>query len=126
MNRTQAAPFEALLRARRAGLLEQLANLRGGQVGRAEASADHFDRPEDSTAQVNTARDLEFALDAHETAELALVEAALHRIETDGYGLCGDCGREIPPARLRATPEAWRCIDCQTKLEKKERSGLLS
>ena len=44
------APFKAQLLAQRTSLLEQLGNLRGGVVGRAEASADHFAREQDSTA----------------------------------------------------------------------------
>jgi DnaK suppressor protein len=111
------APYLAQLLAQRASLLEQLITLRGGAVGRAEASADHFGRPEDSTAQVSTARDLEFALDARETAELSQVEAALGRIEAGTYGQCIDCGMEIPAERLHAAPAASRCIACQEKAE---------
>ncbi|NPU84388.1 MAG: hypothetical protein HPY65_07850 [Syntrophaceae bacterium] len=35
---------------------------------------------------------------------------------TDGR-ICIDCEGEIEPERLKAVPEAVRCIDCQTKLE---------
>lgn len=111
------APFKEQLLAQRASLLEQLASLRGGTVGRAEASADHFGRPEDPVAEVSNARELEFALDARETAELDLVEEALSRIEAGTYGQCIDCGVEIPAARLHAAPEAPRCIACQEKAE---------
>lgn len=95
----------------------QLANLRGGNVSRAEASAAHFGSIEDSTAQVNTARDLEFAMDAHETDEQNQVMAALMRIENGTFGQCVDCGIQIPMARLQATPAAARCIACQEKVE---------
>ena len=111
------APFKEQLLAQRTSLLEQLRNLRGGDVGRVEASAEHFGRQEDSTAQVNTARELEFAMDARESAELNLVEAALRRMEAGTYGQCVDCGVEIPAARLHAAPEASRCIACQQKAE---------
>lgn len=110
-------PFKDQLLAQRASLLEQLRSLRGGSVGRAEASADHFGQPEDSPAQVNTARDLEFALDAHESAELDQIDAALQRIEAGTYGQCIDCGVQIPAARLHAAPEAARCVPCQEKTE---------
>lgn len=43
------------LLAQRASLRGQLVSLRGGEVGRAEASAEHFGHSEDSTAQTNTA-----------------------------------------------------------------------
>ncbi|MFZ4480161.1 MAG: TraR/DksA family transcriptional regulator [Rhodoferax sp.] len=110
-------PFEKQLLAQRSSLLEQLASLRGGSVGRAEASAEHFGRPEDSDAQVNSARDLEFALDERESAELRLLDAALDRIKAGTYGQCLDCGEDIPAARLHAAPEAARCLACQQKAE---------
>ena len=118
MSTTLNPSFKERLLAQRASLQEQLNSLRGGTVGRAEASADHFQRPEDSTAQVNSARELEFALDEHESAELRLVDAALARIEAGTYGQCIDCGVEIPAARLQAAPEALRCIACQEKVER--------
>ncbi len=117
MNTKITAPFQQQLLAQRANLLEQLANLRGGAVGRAQASAEHFERAEDSEAQVNSARDLEFALDERETAELRLLDAALERIKAGTYGRCIDCGADIPAARLHAAPEAARCLACQEKVE---------
>ncbi len=117
MSTQLTAPFKNLLLARRATLLDQLASLRGGDKSRAEASADHFNRPEDSTAQVNTARELELTLDDRETGELDLVADALNRIEAGTYGQCVDCGMAIPAARLLVAPEASRCIACQEKAE---------
>ncbi len=112
------APFQELLLAHRTSLLEQLASLRGGSIGRAEASAEHFGHAEDSDAQVNSARDLEFALDERETAELRQLDAALERIKAGSYGECIDCGEVIPAARLHAAPQAARCIGCQEKRER--------
>lgn len=117
MNIRSIAPYKERLLAQRASLHEQLQTLRGGDMGRVEASADHFGGHPDSTAQTHTARDLELALDAHESAELDQVEAALQRIENGNYGQCSDCGVAIPSARLDAAPEAPRCMDCQEKTE---------
>lgn len=117
MKITALSPFKDQLLAQRASLLAQLNTLRGGTVGRAQASADHFGQPEDTPAQLNTARDLEFALDAHESAELDCIEAALQRIDSGTYGQCVDCGTPIPVARLHAAPEAARCLPCQEKTE---------
>src|ERR1043165_4396242 len=50
--------------------------------------------------------------------ELRGLEAAHERIENGGDGECVDCGRDIGFERLRATPIAIRCIDCQTRHEK--------
>ena len=113
----QTTLFKAELLARHATLQAQLAVLRGGPVGRAEASASHFANSEESPAQASTERDLELALDAHESAELAAVNAALQRIELGTYGHCVDCGESIAEARLKATPDAARCIGCQQASE---------
>ena len=110
--------FKKQLLAQRASLLAQLSSLRGGSVGRAEASAEHLGRnAELDNGQISSARDLELALDDRETTEIRLVNAALARIEAGTYGLCIDCGVEIPLARLHAAPEAPRCIVCQEKIE---------
>lgn len=118
MSTQLTAPFKKQLQEQRTSLLAQIASLRGGTIGRAEASADHFGgQSEDSRAQASTERDLEFALDARESAELDAIDAALKRIEDGVYGVCTDCGVDIPAARLHAAPETPRCIDCQDKFE---------
>ncbi len=117
------APFKQQLLQQRSTLLAQLASLRGGNVGRAQASAEHFGgQKEDSRAQLETERELEFTLDARESAELDAVDAALKRIEAGTYGVCTDCGTDIPAARLHAAPETPRCIGCQDKLEHSRRA----
>jgi DnaK suppressor protein len=118
MSTRNTATYKQQLQTQRATLLSQLASLRGGQVGRAEASAAHFgEREPDSRAQMESERGLEFTLDARESAELDAIDAALRRIETGDYGVCTDCGTEIPGARLQAAPETPRCIVCQDRLE---------
>ncbi len=117
MDQRLISPFKKQLLEQRDSLLGQIASLRGGNIGRAQASADHFGQSEDSRAQTVSERDLEFALDARETAELAAVDAALIRIENGSYGVCTDCGVDIPAPRLHAAPEAARCIDCQQIIE---------
>ncbi|MBV9545280.1 MAG: TraR/DksA C4-type zinc finger protein [Chloroflexi bacterium] len=49
--------------------------------------------------------------------ESAQVHDAL-RARADGtYGTCRECGRQIPPERLEARPEATLCVECQRRLE---------
>ena len=45
--------------------------------------------------------------------EAEQVEAARRARETGTYGVCQRCGRQIPPERLAARPEATLCLDCQ-------------
>jgi DnaK suppressor protein len=113
----QKQAFLQQLEGMRAQLLSQIAQQRGGAKGRAEVATEHFAHSEDSPAQVNTARDLEFALNEHEIAELNAIDAALQRLHEGTYGVCVDCDATIAQARLEATPQAARCIHCQEKVE---------
>ena len=118
MTPQQANPYRQQLLVMRSSLLEQMNVQRGGVLGRAQAAADHFERREDSSAQVATERELEFAIGERETDELAMLDAALARIEAGTYGACTDCGIDIPAPRLLASPEVPRCIQCQEKVER--------
>ena len=117
MTPQQATPYRQQLLDMRTSLLAQMSEQRGGLLGRAQAAADHFERREDSSAQVATERELEFAIGERETNELAMIDAALARIEAGTYGECIDCGIDIPAQRLQASPEVPRCISCQEKVE---------
>jgi DnaK suppressor protein len=118
MNTQQLQNFKRQLTAMRTDMLAQLAQLRGGEVGRAQASAAHFGGSEDNRAQRITDLDLEFALDAHESAALGQIDAALERLEAGTYGDCRDCGSAIAMARLQAAPQAMRCVGCQEAFER--------
>ena len=55
------------------------------------------------------------ALEANLREQLRDTEEALRRFEEGTYGVCTNCGREIPLERLEAMPHASRCLDCQRK-----------
>lgn len=52
------------------------------------------------------------------------VDAALERIRDGSFGICTDCGGEINIERLRAYPTAKRCVDCQTRHEKRHAGNI--
>jgi len=120
MHPKQLETFKQQLQTERQEIRAQLARLRGGDVDRSEASQQHFGHAEDSRAQVATEREVEFAMDEHESAAIRAIDAALRRIESGGYGECVDCGVDIPLARLQASPHSLRCIACQEKHEQSE------
>jgi len=64
-------------------------------------------------------RDL--ALRDRATTQLALVDAALARLEAGTFGACLRCGRPIASARVEALPWAAYCIDCQRAVDRGER-----
>lgn len=44
--------------------------------------------------------------------QLALVDAAIERIEEGTYGLCTSCRKQIPEERLEVLPWAATCVPC--------------
>jgi RNA polymerase-binding transcription factor DksA len=58
------------------------------------------------------AAEVEVGLITGEARLLGEVLAALDRINTETFGTCEDCGRQIPQARLDAVPYARQCIRC--------------
>lgn len=109
--------FRQKLLGERQALLDRIAQQRGGRVSRVEMAAEHDVRASDARAQATTEIGEEFAMNEHETAELAAIDAALERLARGLYGQCSDCGVAIAPARLSAYPMALRCIDCQSAAE---------
>lgn len=49
-----------------------------------------------------------------------LIAAHRARSVAQGDGRCETCSEPIPAARLKAEPDALRCVECQTLFERKE------
>jgi DnaK suppressor protein len=109
--------FAQQLRQRRADLIAQIREQRGGKVGRAQTTTDPHDEQSGDWTQLNVQRDVELALGERGAAELTAIDSALERVASGDYGLCIDCGVEIPTARLHANPIALRCLGCQDQSE---------
>lgn len=60
---------------------------------------------------------LQIAALEHEGAELREMMAARERLHTPEYGVCADCGADIPYVRLEVMPTATRCVGCQARFE---------
>ena len=78
--------------------------------------ADYDQHPADSGTEMHE-QELDETTDMILADEAEQVELALQRLAEGTYGTCIDCGREIPPERLEAVPEAIRCIDDQRRYE---------
>lgn len=70
---------------------------------------------EDRMADLNA--EPEVAALERDVIELREVEAAQGRVHEPDFGLCVDCGADIPFARLQANPAAKRCVACQAGAE---------
>ncbi len=70
-------------------------------------SADSEDRATDLENQ-----DALEGIENSENQEIQQIGAALKRIAEGTYGVCAQCGADIDPKRLKALPNATRCISC--------------
>jgi DnaK suppressor protein len=117
MSQNISDTYASQLQQMRTEVLAQLRAQRGGKIGRAESAAEARENASDDWAQAETERDLAFALEERESAELVAIDEALKRIADGSYGLCIDCGASIATPRLHAYPTALRCVACQEKIE---------
>jgi DnaK suppressor protein len=62
-------------------------------------------------------REVDLALSDFDVQELGAVSRALKRVQDGHFGICTDCGTEIPFDRLKVEPQAERCVACETRHE---------
>ncbi len=62
----------------------------------------------DEVEEYSTRLPVEFSLETR----LKDINAALEKIKTDNYGICERCGKLIAAERLRISPEAKFCQEC--------------
>lgn len=102
------------LLAKREELMQRLERIKGnltaGRSADSQEQAQELENAEVVDALGNEAR-----------IELSKIAKALDQIKNETYGICDDCGEQIPLARLRAHPFADRCIRCATAAESRTR-----
>jgi DnaK suppressor protein len=107
----------ALLAEERQAALDRLAALEREFSaivdGAAQANADDEHDPEGATIAFE--RQHVAALLDQARRQLALVDAAIGRLDAGHYGQCERCGQPIPAARLTARPTATACIRCASR-----------
>jgi len=110
----QYAEIREALLAKQAELAQRLErikdNLTAGRSADSQEQAQELENAEVVDALGNETR-----------LELSKIAKALEQIKNETYGICVDCGEEIPMARLKAYPYADRCIRCATAAEARRR-----
>jgi DnaK suppressor protein len=78
----------------------------------------------DVSDQASAEEDQRFSMRIMEREQKLLkkVNEALDRMKSQTYGICEQCGEDIPYKRLKARPVTTFCIECKTIQEQKERS----
>jgi DnaK suppressor protein len=112
---------EALLeeRGRVEAAIENLHEEHPGTISDEAGEEAAYDNHLADTATETYDRELDYTLEENSEHVLADIEAALKRIEDGTYGICTNCGKQIPEERLEARPWATLCIDCQRERERR-------
>jgi len=63
-------------------------------------------------------REQEQSIAANRHDLLIQIEHAIERIDAGTYGICENCGRPIPKARLKALPMATLDAECKSRAER--------
>lgn len=111
--------LKAMLEARREDLAAQRQAHLAGRT-RAEQAREMLLQDADDATQRDADREVDLAMADREVVGLAAIAAALDRLAKGTYGECQECGAEIPLARLKLAPDALRCVDCETRLERQK------
>jgi RNA polymerase-binding transcription factor DksA len=108
---------EARLRQRAEEIAVRRAQLRQGSENMLDSElADYDQHPADEGTETHE-QELDETTDMMLAAEAEQVELALQRLAEGKYGICVDCGKEIPRERLEAIPESIRCVEDQARYE---------
>ena len=68
-------------------------------------------------AMLDIAEELDLSLLEMRNKNLKSINNALRRLQEGTYGICEECGNEIPEKRLRAMPFTSLCVACQERRE---------
>jgi RNA polymerase-binding transcription factor DksA len=74
-----------------------------------------FDANFADSSQVTAERGEVEALAGSLRDSLGDVQAALVKLDTEGFGICEGCGQSIAPDRLEAKPAARLCMECASR-----------
>ncbi len=118
MDKRKLKSYRDRLLGRREGLFRQVTEAeRSSRERDMEATQD----PADMAANAYT-KELMLSMSANDRGLLDLIDEALRRIETGGYGECIHCAEPVLEKRLEAVPWARHCLRCQDLHER----GLLN
>jgi DnaK suppressor protein len=89
---------------------------------RSESEADRKDDVGDiyDLATNERDRELNLLMSDREREKLNEIDDALVRIDDGTYGVCEECGTDIPKKRLIIMPFARLCVTCKSEMEKTE------
>ncbi len=118
MDKRKLKSYRDRLLERREGLFRQVTE---AEMSSRERDLEATQDPADMAANAYT-KELLISMSANDRRLLGLIDEALNRIETGGFGECVNCGEPVQEKRLEAVPWARFCLKCQDLQER----GLLN
>ena len=114
----QLDSLQAAMRARQTQLREEI------RQALIKSDSEHYLQIADSVRELEDESFADLIVDVglaeidRDLDELRAIDAALLRVADGSYGICEACDKPIDVKRLNLTPQALRCIDCQTIFER--------
>ena len=114
----QLESLQAAMRARQVQLREEI------RQALIKSDSEHYLQIADSVRELEDESFADLIVDVglaeidRDLDELRAIDAALLRMADGSYGVCEACDKPIDVKRLTLTPQALRCIDCQTIFER--------
>ena len=114
----QVESLQAAMRARQTQLREEI------RQALIKSDSEHYVQIADSVRELEDESFADLIVDVglaeidRDLDELRAIDAALLRVADGSYGVCEACDKPIDVKRLHVTPQALRCIDCQTIFER--------
>ena len=115
MEKKKVKYFQSVLQEIR---IEIVGDVEKSQNNGKNDEAEHMPDISDDAARAYD-RKLQGDLEEQEWNKLKQVEAALEKVENGEYGICDQCEKKIPEARLKIIPYTEFCTQCLSEIEKK-------
>ena len=100
-------------------ILQEIDELRalsdGSREGRAPVELDQQSVGRLSRMDAMQQQSMDVAREERRRHRLAVLNAALRRLDEDEYGYCLGCGEDILPERLDIDPAVTLCVTCQDR-----------
>jgi RNA polymerase-binding transcription factor DksA len=109
--------IEAALEERLDELRRTRQGMRRESDGMVSGELSHVDNHPGDEGTETHERELEVTTELFLDEEERRIEEARRALAEGRYGVCVECGSQIPANRLAAVPEAVRCLDCQRHFE---------
>lgn len=112
MGRSDIERFRSMLTT----MLAETAARGGTESAKLFETRDALADPADRATQ-ETDLDLTLIMRERDRRRIDDIRAALVRLDSGDYGVCEECGEDIPAARLKARPMTTLCVECQARAE---------